>query len=223
MPTGVIIQARMTSSRFPKKVTAMLAGKPVLQHVIERAKQIPGIDMVIVAVPAQEVSIPIYQIANALDVYCASGSETDVLGRYWDAASMYGLTTKHSVIMRITSDCPLLSPLVAGEVLTMLKLKDCDYASNSFPNRTYPKGLDAEAFTWESLDSAHQVATAPYDREHVTPWMQRTSGIKKTCVCQKRNDSEINWCVDYPGDIARLEEVIKAGTEIKEGQNATKH
>jgi spore coat polysaccharide biosynthesis protein SpsF (cytidylyltransferase family) len=197
MTTAAIIQARMGSIRFPGKVLAQLAGKPVLQHVIERAKVIPGVDLVIVAFPAEDASIPIFKLANDLGVSCASGSEKNVLSRYWDAAKIYGVTGE-SVIVRITADCPLFSPKVAGEVLTMLKLQAFDYASNVFPRRTYPMGLDCEAFTWDCLDAAHTVVRHWHDKEHVTPWMQRTKGLARGCVCQRKDQSNENWCVDYP-------------------------
>jgi len=194
----------MTSKRFPGKSLALLAGKPVLERVIERAKLVPFVDIVIVAFPADDASIPIYQLCNSLGVACASGSETDVLGRMYDAASMYGIDT----IVRVTGDCPLFDPIVAGEVLALLKAENLDYCSNVFPKRTYPKGFDVEAFTFDALEAAHIKAKKPDDREHVTPWLQRTRGIRRANVRQKIDHSKINLCVDKPIDIVRLENII---------------
>ncbi len=205
MTTAAIIQARVTSTRFPGKVLAKIAGQTVLSRVIERAKLIPFVDIVVVAMPADDASIPIYEIARDMGVMCSSGSEDDVLSRYYDAAQMYGID---NVILRITADCPFIDPVVAGEVLSLLKAQGLDYTSNSFPVRTYPKGLDVEAFTFDCLEAAHLKANKPYDREHVTPWMQRTKGILRGNVRQKIDRSGLNWCVDYPEDIARLEAIV---------------
>jgi spore coat polysaccharide biosynthesis protein SpsF (cytidylyltransferase family) len=194
----------MTSKRFPGKVLHPLAGKPVLERVLERCAMVPFVDTVICAFPASDESIPIYQLCNSLGVACASGSEDDVLGRYYDAATMYGIDT----IVRITGDSPFVDPVVAGEVLALLKAENLDYCSNVFPKRTYPKGFDVEAFTYDCLEAAHLMAKKPYDREHVTPFMQRTRRIRRGNVRQKIDCSSVNLCVDEIGDIERLEKMV---------------
>lgn len=208
MTTAIIVQARMTSKRFPGKVLASLAGRPVLERVLERCALVPFIDTIICAFPASEASIPIYQLCNSMGIACASGSEDDVLLRYYDAATMYGVDT----IMRITADCPFFDPVVAGEVLSLLKSANLDYCSNVFPTRTYPKGLDVEVFTYDALDAAHQLTKSAENREHVTPWMQKRKGIRRANVRQKVDRSGINLCVDYPADIPRLEQML---TKVK--------
>ena len=205
--TGIIVQARMGSKRFPGKVLKPLAGKTVLERVLERCALVPFVDTVICCFPAADESIPIYQLCNSLGVACASGSENDVLGRYYDAATMYGIDT----IVRITADCPFFDPVVAGEVLALLKAENLDYCSNVFPKRTYPKGFDVEAFSYDCLEVAHLLAKKPYDREHCTPFMQRKRGIRRANVRQKINQSELNLCIDFPSDISRIEKMMTDG------------
>jgi len=48
-PVTVVIPARFGSSRFPGKPLALLAGKPLIQHVYERALASPGVQRVLVA------------------------------------------------------------------------------------------------------------------------------------------------------------------------------
>lgn len=48
-PVTVVIPARFGSSRFPGKPLALLAGKPLIQHVYERARSSPGVHRVLVA------------------------------------------------------------------------------------------------------------------------------------------------------------------------------
>jgi len=214
--TGVVIQARMTSKRLPGKVLMPLAGKPVLERVIERAKLIPFVDVVIVAFPAADESIPIYQLCNSLGIACASGSEDDVLSRYYDAAQMYGLDT----IIRICADSPFVDPIVAGEVLALLKAENLDYCSNVFPKRTYPKGFDVEAFSYDCLEAAHLMA---HYREHVTVFMQKRRGIRRANVRQKVDRSGLNLCVDEPHDIERLEKMLAKAELMEIPNNATRH
>ena len=177
---GIIIQARMTSKRFPGKSMALLAGKPVLQHVIERCKEVPLINRVVVAMPEMPESKPMADLCMSLNVPCYAGSEDDVLLRYYVTACAYGLTT----IMRITADCPLIKLHTMCETLWRHK-SDAEYTSN---------GINCEVFSFACLKRAHRFATDPYDREHVTPWMKREAALS----------------VDYPEDIAKLEAILAA-------------
>lgn len=213
---GIVVQARMTSKRFPGKSMAMLAGKPVLQHVLERAKQIknvPGCEKnrVIVAVPDTDDSDPMLVLARDLKVDNFCGPEDDVLKRYYDAAVFF----KFDVIMRITADCPLVNPVICNELLDLFLWRNLDYASNIFPTRSYPAGLDCEVMSFDALEAAHIKAVAPYDREHVTPWLQREEAVRKALLSQRVDRSEDNWCVDYPADIQRIETVMQLIKEKK--------
>jgi spore coat polysaccharide biosynthesis protein SpsF len=201
---GVIIQARMTSRRFPGKSMALLAGKPVLAHVIERCQKIPFIERVVVAMPSYSASQPMAELSSSMGADIFFGPEEDVLKRYYLAATYFDLTT----IMRITADCPFIDPIVCGEVLSLLKANDFDYCSNVHPVRTYPKGLDCEVFTYDCLEAAHTLTKNHLGREHVTPWMQSRKGIKRANVQQRVDISSQNWCVDYPEDIPRLEAML---------------
>lgn len=204
MTAGIIIQARMTSSRFPGKSMALLVGSPVLAHVIERCRKVPFIDKIVVAMPVDAASEPMGELCGTMGVESFYGPEDDVLRRYYLAATCFDIDP----VMRITADCPFIDPIVCGEVLALLKAEDLDYCSNVFPTRTYPKGLDCEVFTYDCLEAAHQLTKSAHNREHVTPWMQTREGIKRACVQQKINVSNQNWCIDYPEDIPRLEALL---------------
>lgn len=218
---GVIIQARMTSTRFPGKSMALLMGTPVLEWVIKRAKYIRGPRKskveVIVALPDTDESEPMLVLADKLGVSNFCGTEHNVLKRYYDAAKFFNF----DVIMRITADCPFIDPRVCSEVLQLLLWRKLDYTSNVYPERTYPKGLDCEAFTFDTLEAASVMASTIYELEHVTPWMQNTPEVRKGNVKQKDNESHKNWCVDYPEDIERLENDIKEKT-VRSGNDNEK-
>lgn len=201
---GIIICARMTSSRFPGKSMAKLHGKPVIQWVIERAKAISPMATVVLAAPDTDESEPMLALANSLGIQNFCGSEHDVLDRVYQAARFFNFDH----IMRITGDCPFIDPIICLEVLSLLMWRKLDYASNVHPTRTYPKGLDCEAFTMDCLEAAHQLGKEPEDREHVTRWMQREKAVHKGCVTQKIDVSYKNFCIDYPEDIARLEKEV---------------
>jgi len=123
------------------------------------------VDDVVCAVPYREEGL-IDEASKYSTVY--EGSEHNVLLRYLNAALRHGA----DVVMRVTGDCPLISPELCGDVLAKLKGEGAEYASNLMP-RTFPKGLDCEAFPMDVLQAAHITATSNEEREHVTPWMQR--------------------------------------------------
>jgi len=105
------------------------------------------------------------------------------------------------VIMRVTGDCPLIDPEICGKVLALMD-DGVDYASNVMP-RGFPKGLDCECFTAEALERAHKTADDAYDREHVTPWMQRNL----YCVnLDGDGDPDENLCLDTLDDYLHLSE-----------------
>jgi spore coat polysaccharide biosynthesis protein SpsF (cytidylyltransferase family) len=202
---AAIVQARMTSHRFPGKVMHPLMGKPVLQHVLRRALAIPSVQKVVCAFPDDEASEPILELCREMRVIAFAGDELDVLSRYYEAAKSCGAT----VIMRITADCPFIDPFLCELVLKLFEKENLDYCSNVHPHRTFPKGLDCEAFTFNCLEAAHSLAVDEYDREHVTPWMQRTPGLLVGNVTCKQDESDANYCIDYPGDIERLEAFVR--------------
>lgn len=146
----------------------------MLEHVVRRALAIPGADGVCVAVPVGAEHDHVARLANSSGAGVVRGSEHDVLDRYQRAADQWDA----DVVMRITSDCPLVDPVVAGEVLGLVRLGAADYATNNIPP-TWPRGLDCEAFTRELLEATAGSATSPYDREHVTPAMRRNHSVRR--------------------------------------------
>lgn len=202
----VIVQARMTSRRFPGKVVADLAGKPVLEHVLERCRKIKA-DLVGLAIPDMGASDPLRRIAKRLAVPVFAGSHEDVLSRYLHAYRHFERLLGEPVdaVMRITADCPLIDPSLCNKVFGLLEGR-YEYAANCWP-RTFPYGLDAEAFTVDALERAARLLTAA--REHVTTlftpeaqFVQANLSIGPTTYTQHR------WLVDYPTDLDFLREVF---------------
>ena len=198
MRTAVIVQARTGSSRLPGKVLLDLGGKPILQHVLERCRSVVGTETVVCAVPDEAESEPLERIAQECGAAVFRGSEKDVLDRYLGAARMAGA----EVVLRVTSDCPLIDPDVCAEVLALRARTDADYASNNMP-ATFPHGLDCEAFTFAALSLAAENASEPADREHVTPWLRRGRQISRANLAA--DDPALaahRWTLDYPEDLA---------------------
>jgi len=196
----------MTSVRFPGKSMALLHGKPLIQHTMERCKLIRAgkkseAITVVLAVPDKPESEPMLEVADSLGVENFMGDEYNVLKRYYSCARFFNF----NVVMRITGDCPFINPRVSSEVLQLLLWRKLDYCSNVYPIRTYPLGLDTQVFTFDCLEAAYKMADTDYDKEHVCPWMERTPGVLRANVAQKVDQSKLIWYVDTKEDLERLE------------------
>lgn len=192
-----IIQARLGSSRLPGKVLEDLAGRPVLHHVVLRAKAIPGVDVVCCAIPDRTEDDPLAAAAESVGAVVVRGPEQDVLARYTLAARACDAST----VLRITSDCPVLDPDVSGEVLATFHRGGWDYVANTAP-RSWPKGLDIDVFSRAALERAHAEARTPYEREHVTPHIREAEGYRRANIALPSDEcADWRWTLDYPQDL----------------------
>lgn len=238
MTTAVIVQARLGSTRLPAKVLLPLPnGRKVLEEVLHRCWCIPGVDVVVAALPdTPENDILLSCIVG--DTVVVRGPEHDVLARYAKAAEV----VKADVIMRVTSDCPLIEPEICGKALDLHCRINHGYVSNSWPTRTYPHGLDCEVFNRDVLELANRNAAphpgpGPYqpgvarhaetgqtlgiwaspqmfqqvadDREHVTPWMQRQPDIQHACLSSMEDRSHLRWTLDTLEDYTTIWNVFE--------------
>jgi spore coat polysaccharide biosynthesis protein SpsF (cytidylyltransferase family) len=215
MSTTAIIQARMGSSRFPGKVMASLGELTVLEHVIRRALMIAGVDDVVVATTAEPEDDIIERETQRHGLRCVrltrrlKNGHNDVLARFVEVI----LSSTADTVLRITADCPVLDPQIAGQVLRMVG-QGIRYASNVYPVRTYPDGLDVEAMEAQVVLEAAQRATNLADREHVTPYIQRS--YAKACLVWPEDLSEIRWTLDTPEDLTTLTMLLsRAGGRIE--------
>src|SRR4051812_35252625 len=127
MQTVAIVQARMDSTRLPAKALADIAGKPMLERVVERVSRAGSIDQVVVATTEHADDDAIAAFCRKVSIPCFRGSGTDVLDRFHRAAERFGAT----IVVRITADCPLIDPKVVNEVVGELRERAVDYASNT--------------------------------------------------------------------------------------------
>jgi|TARA_B100000959_G_C14916127_1_gene597410 spore coat polysaccharide biosynthesis protein SpsF (cytidylyltransferase family) len=212
MKTIVIIQARMGSSRLPGKMLMELGGKTVISHVIERCNLIPEVNHVCVALPRDKSNDILHDRIKNESCSVYRGDETDVLTRYVDAAR----SMKADNIIRITADKPLIDPQICGQVLNLLLSNKADFSCNNMP-ASWPHGLDCEAFTSDILFLADKSAADKSDREHVTPWMRRSSKVH--CLNLPGPGREVvnlRWTLDYQEDLDFLREVFKRMAKKKE-------
>lgn len=207
--SGIVIQARTGSTRFPGKVLADLHGQPMILREVERLRRTPGIDAIIVATtdsPADDALAACIAAAEGAELF--RGPEADVLARFAGAAAAFDL----DIIGRVTGDCPLIDPGVAAHVFGRFHAEPgCDYASICRP-RSYPHGMDIEIVSRTALDAAAREATDPFDREHVLVYVF-TQPERFCCINVIAPDPGhvgLRLTVDYPDDLALVRAIYAA-------------
>ena len=180
-----IIQARMGSSRLPGKSLMPLAGKPLIQHVMERAKLAKLPDVVIMATTTSQQDNEVAKLALDLGVSVFRGHETDLVDRYYHAASEYHA----DIVVRIPADNPLIHPVEIDRIIQYFANSDVDYASNICPflDNKYPDGLGAEVFSFSALSHIYSNVHDKKHREHVTTYFQENPECFRlgTVTCPK--------------------------------------
>jgi len=203
----IITQARMTSTRLPGKVLKTVLGKPLLSYQIERLQRVKQAREVVVATTTNQTDQPIKELCRTMAVPIFRGSEEDVLSRYYEAAKMH----KADVVVRVTSDCPLIDPEVIDKVIEyyIKHLPSYHYVSNTL-TRTYPRGMDTEVFSFQALEEAYWEATAQPDREHVTPFIYRhPERYRIANVAYPEDQSCHRWTVDTTEDFDLIRKIIE--------------
>lgn len=202
MSVNAIIQARCGSTRFPNKVFALIDGKPLLWHVVNRLKYATKIDDIIVATTVSEKDDMIEEWCKENNVHCFRGSEENVLNRYYSASEAF----PSDYVVRITADDPFKEPKVIDAVITKLIEEGYDHVTNNLPP-SFPEGLDCEAFKKSALDRSEKEAETAFEREHVTQYIYHHPEIFKIGnVSNGENLSYLRWTVDKDVDF----EMVKA-------------
>jgi spore coat polysaccharide biosynthesis protein SpsF len=210
--TVALIQARMSSSRFPGKVLEPLGGLPMVVYMVQRVRQARALDDVIVVTSVDASDDRLVDVLAIHRVNTFRGDLNDVLARYAAAAAAHGATE----VVRLTGDCPLIDPWVIDQVVTARRTASCDYASNVDPP-TYPDGLDVEVFTAAALARALREAKRPSEREHVTPWMRtEEAGLRRVNVTALADFSALRLTVDYADDLAAVRALVADVSRIAE-------
>lgn len=203
---GIVTQARTTSTRLPGKVLIEVAGRTLLDHHLDRlaASGLP----VLVATTTNHTDDPLADLAAARGLSVFRGSEDDVLSRFHGCAQQHGL----DVVVRVTSDCPLIDGgLVAAAVRDFVAADDPDlYLSNTLV-RSFPRGFDFEVFSAAALAEAHEHATDPAQREHVTPYLHgNASGrMRLRNIAWPEDRSVYRVTLDTTDDLALIRALLE--------------
>ena len=202
---AIIIQARLTSKRFPEKVLKKIGKKTIVEIIYQRLLKTKNIDHIIFAIPNNYKNIKLknFLIKKNIPFFC--GSENNVLERYYLLAKK--LNAK--IIVRVTADCPMIDKITLEKMLKhFIKHKKIDYLGNTIiAKKKFPDGTDVEIFNFVKLKLAYQKAKSKYDKEHVTPYIIRNS---KCLAYNAKNDfKNKRWTIDYLKDLKYVRKIFR--------------
>lgn len=202
--TGIIVQARIYSKRFPKKILKKLYLKyKVIDFLLKRIRKTRNINYFILAVPKKDKK-SFFSISTKNNFIIETGPENNVLKRFYLVAKKYKLNT----IIRVTSDSPLMDSGILESALRIYYKKKVDYLNNIIIP-SYPLGIHIEIFNFKSLAKAYKFAKKKIHLEHVTPYIYlNKKKFKIYTIKNKKNLSSYRFTIDYLSDLNFLKKLI---------------
>jgi spore coat polysaccharide biosynthesis protein SpsF len=218
MNTLIVIQARMASTRLPGKVLLPLAGRPLLERMLERVLAASSPFELCVATSAHPQDDPIRALCQTLGVRVFGGNPLDLLDRHYRAALAFGA----DAVVKIPSDCPLIDPAAIDRVLEHFHAERAawDFVTNLCPP-SWPDGNDVEVMSMATLETAWRFALRPFEREHTTPFIwERPERFRCSNVAWESGldfSKSHRFTIDYVEDyalIARIYEELWGGERV---------
>ena len=205
MRTGIIVQARTSSKRFPKKILKKIyLNYKVIDFLLTRIRKTKNIDYFILAVPKKDKKV-FYSIAKKNRFLIETGPEKNVLKRFYIIAKKYKLDT----IIRSTSDSPLMDNKILEKSLKKFNEKRVDYLNNIIIP-SFPLGIHIEIFNFRSLSKSFIHAKKKTYLEHVTPYIyMNRNKFNIYTLKNKKNLSHYRFTIDYPSDLNFLKKIIE--------------
>jgi len=192
-----VVQARLGSTRFPRKVLSDIGGRPSLALLLSRLSRSKMLNAIVLAIPDGEADDDLARWISDSGFNHVRGSELDVLSRFHEAAA----TTQPDYVVRITGDCPFIDPEVVDAAITLCVENSAGYVVT---DGRHPDGLDVEVCEFPLLSRAHREAVDRYDREHVMPYVRRLAGDRTAQLPFTSDLSHVRLTLDEPSDLEVL-------------------
>lgn len=204
MKIGAIVQARMSSERFPGKVLYEVGGKPLLQYLLERLERCTCLDTIVVATSVEASDNPIAEYCQQHGINHYRGHMTDVANRFKEASVKYRL----DAFVRVNGDSPLLDQRLIEKGVSLFLGGDFDLVTNVMP-RTYPRGQSVEVLRAATYRSAYARMKATEELEHITQYFYRhPEDFRIRNFSLKEDLSQVQLCVDTREDLDTFKTIV---------------
>lgn len=196
--TVVIIETSMHSTQLPGKLMLRLGDKTVLGQILTRCFLIYGVDEICCVIPDSSEHDILAEESNKYSAIIFRSKEKNALESYYKAAVFINA----DVIIRITSNCPLINPAICSKVLNLHVKTNSQYTCNNMPP-SWPYGYECEVFGIEQLEKAYNNKNVISSLEHLSDWMKANYNV----VNFSNPDGNIHYkkvALDTPEDYVRI-------------------
>jgi spore coat polysaccharide biosynthesis protein SpsF len=203
----------MNSKRLPGKVMKEILGKPILWHLVQRLKHCKNLDEVVISTGSYKNNKEIHEFTKKFKIPLFSGSEGDVIDRIYQTAKTFDAT----IVVRITADCPFMDPKILDEMISIFieNLVKYDILVNNKPP-TFPHGLDAEIYSFQTLDILWNSIKKPELREWFPLFIEKNSELFRIHnFSNNTNLSHLRWTVDYQEDFEFTQKIFEKLYHLK--------
>jgi spore coat polysaccharide biosynthesis protein SpsF len=207
-PIGMVLQARMGSTRLPGKVLMPLGGTTLLGWIVQRLKDLPWPLVIVTSDQVQDDAIA--RQCEQIKVQCFRGSEQDVLDRYYQCAVAYGF----SHVIRLTGDNPCPDTDALQQLVALHLASAADYTHSI---GELPVGVGAEIFRFEALQDSWREGRAAYHREHVNEFViehPKRFRIMKLEVAPDKHAPNLRLTIDTQEDYQRIAGCLNGGVDV---------
>lgn len=207
--TGIVILARLSSTRLPGKTLIDINGKKIIQYIIERILQVADINNIVVATSTESSDDLLVDFVSKIGVRVYRGSLNNVSNRFYQAA----LLQEWNYAIRINGDNIFVDTKLLKHIIDLSNENKFDFISN-VKDRTFPKGMSIESvkISHYKLILPNIVVDERY-KEHVTLYMYENIISDKYHFIYNNEIPEIaglQLALDTKDDLSRTEQIIRA-------------
>ena len=206
MKIAAIILSRYDSTRLPGKALLKIAGRPIIQYVIELCKSINNISDVVLATTNRKIDDNLVKFAESQKIKVVRGSHKDVAGRFLQ--SMDDLDLDGAI--RVNGDSPLNNVKLLNFGMKIFQNNKFDLVTN-IKDRSYPMGMSMEIISKKAMRVAYGNIRSDDHREHVTKYFYENYNLFKiySVTLKKFNYGNINLALDTADDFNKIKWIIK--------------
>lgn len=207
MTSGILIQARMSSTRFPGKMLADIGPYGLVEFVYRRCLEAKNPNIVAVITSLDPSDDKLYDFCIEHNIKIFRGNLDNVLSRYIEAADNFKIDT----IVRVCGDSPFVDVEKIDEMLEIYQNKNLDYVN--FDKTTVLWGLDSEVISTNLLKKISTLNLLDEDKEHVTLYIKKTIEQYKSAQIKLHHPQDqvekLKLTVDYREDLELCKKLLK--------------
>ena len=210
---GVIVACRMKSSRLKNKAILPIAGRTSVERCLDNCLKIPGAEIVVLATSTTEEDSILENYTLDGKVKFWRGDPDDVIHRYLGACDKFGI----DVIVRVTADCPVVSPEITEFLLKSHFETGADYTAPI----SCAVGSSPEIYNTEALRRVITLMGKAEYSEYMTWYMKNNADIFNVNLVDIPIELQRNYrlTLDYQEDLEMFERLY--ATLGEKGLDAT--